>query len=483
MIRNWPLSMKIWSVFLSLTLAIFGILAAVLPWLLKDFFTEQIYNILADSQMTVRAATAPVDNLLLMPAIPVVTSPGEAIPIQPAAEGSIQIQLRADMPVVNHFAFRLEPTGALAVPPGAAVVTTQLPEPFIRAIQVDANRQEAAVQRYMTSIENQQLFYVIRKEQLGAAELGYSVSFAWGNYRNDMVMTMYRRLVLVMFVLILASWAPCVWLARYVSKPLVQMQRHVGQLADRNWHEPLETGRRDEIGRLAAAIEAMRRRLQRQDEAQQSFLQSLSHELKTPVMVIRSFAQSMLDGIYPKGTLQASVEVVLHESERLEKRVRDLLYLNKINYMNTRPQPGESFDLRALIHDVVDRLGIRRPELSWELELPELHVVGQREQWAVAIENMLDNQLRYARSLIRVSGEAAGPSEWALRIWNDGPALDSDGSTLFELFHTGSEGQFGLGLAIVKGIVEGHRGTVKAVNEDSGVAYRISVCGSNNRVH
>ncbi|MCG6197942.1 sensor histidine kinase, partial [Anoxybacillus sp. LAT_38] len=75
----------------------------------------------------------------------------------------------------------------------------------------------------------------------------------------------------------------------------------------------------DEIGRLARSIERMRERLVRQDEAQQAFLQDVSHELKTPVMVIRSYAQSILDGIYPRGDLQGSVQVIDSEAERLEK--------------------------------------------------------------------------------------------------------------------------------------------------------------------
>jgi len=50
----------------------------------------------------------------------------------------------------------------------------------------------------------------------------------------------------------------------------------------------------------------MRQRLVKQDKAQQSFLQNISHELKTPVMVIRSYAQSMLDGIYPDTELKKS---------------------------------------------------------------------------------------------------------------------------------------------------------------------------------
>ena len=66
------------------------------------------------------------------------------------------------------------------------------------------------------------------------------------------------------------------------SNPLVQLERHVKQIADRDWYRPIKVERQDEISSLAASIERMRERLVQQDEAQQSFLQNVSHELKTP---------------------------------------------------------------------------------------------------------------------------------------------------------------------------------------------------------
>lgn len=64
----------------------------------------------------------------------------------------------------------------------------------------------------------------------------------------------------------------------------------------------------------------MRKRLVSKDEAQQTLLQNISHDLKTPVMVIQSYAQSIQDGIYPKGDLSQTVKVIEDESKNLEKK-------------------------------------------------------------------------------------------------------------------------------------------------------------------
>ncbi|UUZ82387.1 hypothetical protein LJK88_49820 [Paenibacillus sp. P26] len=81
-----------------------------------------------------------------------------------------------------------------------------LPKPFLEAVEQDAQKQQTAVQKYTKEIGNKTLFYVISKERL-EDKPGYMVSYAWGNYRDDLVMTMFVRLMLLMVGLIVFSWS------------------------------------------------------------------------------------------------------------------------------------------------------------------------------------------------------------------------------------------------------------------------------------
>ncbi|TXK74493.1 HAMP domain-containing histidine kinase [Paenibacillus sp. N3.4] len=496
-LANWPLVLKLWGAFAALTLFIFMLLALLLPWTLKGFFTEQLYDILLDTQSGLN-----VQSTMALPILPApllsITSSTLAVPsterrIYPApttesgqgpimGESVLTTQIIAPLegtwagPAIRHFMINGSTESQ------AVASTSFVSEPFISAMEKDAFTQLLPVEKYTRSIDNKSIFYVIRKE-LVQGQPNFIVSYAWGNYRNDLVMTMFVRLMLLMVSLIVFSWLPCLVIARYFTRPLVQMEKHIGRLAERDWHEPLETGRKDEIGRLAKAIEMMRQRLVKQDHAQQFFLQHTSHELKTPVMVIRSYAQSIQDGIFPKGTLNASVGVIMKEGERLEKRIRDLLLLNKLNYLTAREKPFQRFDLNAVIQDVVERLRYRRPEINWEIDLaPDTNMLGDQEQWKVALENMFDNQLRYAKSYIRISMKQSsghpvskvGSSLPRLQIGNDGPLLDPTiAESLFEPFRSGGDGQFGLGLAIVKQITEHHGMSIRAVNGADGVSFFI----------
>ncbi|WP_028552180.1 HAMP domain-containing sensor histidine kinase [Paenibacillus sp. UNC451MF] len=496
-IGQWPLAVKLWGAFAALTLFIFGLLAILLPWTLKGFFTQQVYDILLDAQSGIQME----QNTLAVPAVrieknafpPQIMSEVQAVPmssisiiskdavtekqLEPEKMATLTIGTRISAPegpAIQHFMISGNTQSAVTI--AADPVT----KPFVQAMEQDAFTQSVPVMKYTRSIDNKSIFYVIRKEVV-QNEPNYLVSYASGNYRNDLVMTMFFRLMLLMVGLILISWLPCVGLARYFTRPLVQMERHVGRLAERDWHVPFETKRKDEIGRLAKAIESMRQRLVRQDKAQQFFLQHTSHELKTPVMVIQSYAQSILDGIFPKGSLNESVSVIMKEGERLEKRIRDLLLLNKLNYLTSREKPFQPFELNSVIEDAVDRLRYRRTEVEWELELdPQIELSGDAEQWKVALENILDNQLRYAANRIQISAKRseAGSPLPIVRIGNDGPPLDEAiAASLFEPFRTGGDGQFGLGLAIVKQIAEHHGMAVRAANEGDGVAFYLEPAG------
>ncbi|CAG7644712.1 hypothetical protein PAESOLCIP111_04778 [Paenibacillus solanacearum] len=547
--KNWPVAVKIWGVFASITLSIFILLAVFLPWTLKGFFTDQIYDLLLDSQASVRFEAQTLPGIALSTttvAAPVtatvdMTKPVMILPItpvektmdpaqEPAAQGTTAVKevrigkldevvslqetkamsqaISADGQTIRVGKTEAQPARTLTIgmasalqPPEGPVVQhmlimgsaeisrseAALPQTYVDAIEQDAHLQQSEVQKYSRNIDNKTIFYVIRKEEL-SGKPGYVVSYSWGNYRNDLVYTMFGRLMLLMVALILCSWLPCLALAKYLTRPLVQMERHVGRMSERDWHEPLTTKRSDEIGRLARAIETMRLRLVRQDKAQQFFLQNISHELKTPVMVIRSYAQSIMDGLFPKGSLQESVEVIMKESDRLEKRIRDLLYLNKLNYVSSREKKLQPFELKPVIEDVVERLRYRRSDIDWAIEADDgTTMCGDREQWGVALENLLDNQLRYAKGRITIEAqlpaeqagtEAGQPSLPAVRIWNDGPPLDEQAAAeLFEPFRTGANGQFGLGLAIVRQIAEYHRMTARAVNERGGAAFYLEPSG------
>lgn len=440
-----PLAMQIWIAF-GVTIGICFLLIVILPILLRSFFTPEIFSTIEHEQSTF--ITYEMQNML-REEVPPARRPPERPP---------------NMRKVYHL---------LLWENGHVFPANLLSPPLVQEIKAEATAQQNQIQRYTNNTQKQRLFYVIQKSDVNGQPV-YVISYMWDIYQNSLVKNLLYRLSLIIGLMLLLGWIPSIWMAKYITQPLIGLEKHVKRIADRDWHEPITFRRGDEIGQLAQSIERMRERLVQQDEAQQDFLQRVSHELKTPVMIIRSYVQGIHDGFFPKDEIYNAVDVIEGESARLEKRVHDLLFLTKLDYLAAHEPAREEVDLAELIEDVVERMRLRRPDLDWTVELIPVKILGDYEQLVVAFENLLDNQVRYAVQNISVAltRRPEEPACALVRIWNDGPLLDPELlSTLFEQYRKGPKGVFGLGLAIVKRIATLHGAQVWANNEEGGAAF------------
>ena len=448
--KNLPLSVQIWAVFAIITLCISVLLSVILPLTLRDFFTNEIYATIESAQGLIfnRFDDQSPDNIYESGLF---KNPRQAL---------------ENIRTVNHF---------IVYDEDQIIITSPLSSEFIDKVKDQIAVQKNDSQRYSGQVGNEKIFYVITKGTALNQEV-FLVSYMWDSYRQDLVQTLFKKLVLVMTLVFLLSWIPAIKLSKYLSNPLVSLEKRVEKLASHDWNEPVELNRKDEIGKLGESIEQLRNQLIYQDEMQQSFLQNVSHELKTPVMVIRSYSQAIRDGIFPKGNLDCSVQVIDEEAERLEKRIRNLLYLTKLDYLSNHEFSKEVFSMDSLIKDVVERLSWNKTALDWHLDLSPTKIKGDMEQWRVVIENLLDNQMRYAESQIHISLSKQKDNLALLNIWNDGPNIEPEIiDSLFDKFNKGYKGKFGLGLAIVYRTVVLHGGKVWAENKEKGVSFYVEI--------
>lgn len=451
--KNLPLSMQIWLFFAAIMLSISILLSILFPWTLRDFFTREIYATIESAQ-----------NLTLTRFNSEFTR--ETWETGILSDRRQQVQ---DIRTVNHL---------ILIEDSNEIIASRLPAEFLDNVRTDIKKQTSDIQRYNGQIGDKKIFYVVTKGKVWNHN-AFLVSYMWDSYREDLVQTLLKRLVFIMSLVFLLSWLPSLGLAKYLSKPLVTLEKRVQRLTNRDWDEPIHLQRKDEIGRLGQSVEQLRTQLIQQDEAQQSFLQHTSHELKTPVMVIRSYTQAIQDGIYPKGNLANSIQVIEEEAVRLEKRIHNFLYLTKLDYLATHRSSHEHVPIDQLIKDVVERFRWRRSELNWVLELSPTVIKGDIEQWRVVLENLLDNQIRYAESQILISlthSEYLNEKIAHLRISNNGPPITSETiSDIFNKFYKGPKGEAGLGLAIAHRVVSLHNGKIWAQNEDKGVSFYLEI--------
>lgn len=474
--KNYPLSFQIWAVISLITLLISGILILILPHTLRDFFTEETYNTIETAQQEFFSSIR--DNMIIPNMEP-----------KSKEDNNTEYYLEKENPkidtrVVRHF--YVFNNGSLG---GNLEEGENLPVNFLLKVQKEALNQEETSKKYSGEVNGEKIFYIISK---GIVKINMPdgktlkvegpslVSYLNDSYREGLVKTLFKKLAKRGSLILIISWIPAILLARYISKPLVNLEEKVEKLAHREWEEPINIKREDEIGKLASSIDELRLELIRQDKAEQSFLQNISHELKTPTMVIRSYIEAIKDGIYPRGTLESSLEVIDEETIRLEEKIESLLYLTKLDYLSKEQPKMEDFYLNELILDIIKRIKVIKPEITIEFNLEDVLITADPEQINTLIENILDNALRYAKEkiiidLIRIE------DSYKLEIWNDGPKIDDKNlNMIFKKFHKGRDGVLGLGLSIAKRVVDIHGYNLKAKNKSGGVSFIIEFSSNKN---
>lgn len=303
----------------------------------------------------------------------------------------------------------------------------------------------------------------------------YMVLFSKEQELNQINAILTRQFLYIFSLLLLVSWLLAVWFSGYLSKPLRSLDELCKKIARRQFDIPLAMDRGDEIGQLARSFDTMKNQLKEYDESQRHFVQNISHELKTPIMAIQGYTQGLIEGVFQGPQAEKGLAIIMEESKRLEKVVGQLLYLTKIESVSQMMQMGR-VDLTEMVQLLKQRLAVLNPQVAWELNLPpSLLLEGDGEQLSTALVNIMENQLRYAKSRLSITGSRIGANV-VLSIANDGPPIEEALlPNLFQRFRKGKSGKHGLGLAIARAVFEAHKGTIVARNDPDGPCFTITI--------
>jgi two-component system sensor histidine kinase BaeS len=228
-----------------------------------------------------------------------------------------------------------------------------------------------------------------------------------------------------------------------------------------------------EVRSLGRAFNAMAERLQANEEQRRNLLADVTHELRTPLSVIRGNAEGLVDGLYPAD--EAHLAPIVEETDVMARLLDDLSLLStaEAGTLSLYREPVAPADLVGeavgAFRAAADEAGVRLDGRAAE-DLPELDVdpVRIRE----VLSNLIGNALHHtpaggAVTVTAVAGEAAGRPVVEFRVIDTGSGIAADElSFVFERFRkSAGSGGAGLGLAISRYLVEAHGGTIDAESE------------------
>lgn len=285
------------------------------------------------------------------------------------------------------------------------------------------------------------------------------------------VLTPVLVLALV-FVFVLAVTASAI-----VGIPLVrrlrQLQHAIGELGGGNWAVRLDVNAEGALSEFAESINKMAAQLHEQFQEREALLQTVSHELGTPLARMR-FQLALIETEFTDNSDHQRVSALRADLDDLDELSTELVSWMEPSF---RDESRDFFRIEPIVHSLVElECEGKRKDIRIHVAVsPELHLAADRRQFQRVMENLLRNALRYAQSLIVIEA-ALSEEDVSIEVRDDGPGIRQEQRvTVLEPFvrldqvevrrhHRG----LGLGLAIVRRIVVAHGGSITIAEAPEG---------------
>lgn len=302
--------------------------------------------------------------------------------------------------------------------------------------------------------------------------------------------------------------------SRIVSRPLVKLNFAAARLAKLDFTLAPEIYSKDEFGELSRNLIALSRNLettlkeltdtnfkletemeekQRSEQLRKELIANISHELKTPLGIVKGFAEGLQDGV-ADDKRDRYLALIVNETDRMNALIMDMLELSKFEVKAIK-LTLKSVSMTNLIQNVVDSFShqLESKHLQYTLNIEEeLFVKADSRRIEQVVLNLLSNGIRHAveNSIITISIERTFAGKVVTVIENTGPLMaEDDLGRIWEQFYRAERsrdrksGGTGLGLAIVKHILELHDSDFGVVNTKQGVAFSFTLYESRGELH
>jgi two-component system OmpR family sensor kinase len=318
------------------------------------------------------------------------------------------------------------------------------------------------------SVAGRSLIYAVRRTANGRVVLIRGARLAFSEWRPFLVSLILAGLGGALLAALLS-----VLLARRLTRPIGELAVATGRVAAGESGVAVPIDGEDELAGLGRSFNAMSAQLSRARESQRRFLESVSHELKTPLTSIRGYAEALDEGAVSPAE---GGQVIASEADRLERLVADLLDLARFGRSDFAVE-HRPVDLGSVTSTALQRHLPRARELGVDLVRTGAGPawgMGDEGRLLQATSNLIENALRLTPSGGSVT-VAAGTGRISVR--DTGPGLaDEDLPRAFDSFYLYNRYRSeravgsGLGLAIVKELTAAMGGAVRASSPPGGGA-------------
>ena len=262
-----------------------------------------------------------------------------------------------------------------------------------------------------------------------------------------------------------------------IFKPMVSIKKAAMEYAKGNFeYDQLNLNKSNEIGDLANSLTYMAEQLKNSRDYQETFISNISHDFRSPLTSIKGYLSAMKDGVIEPADYNKYLDILIAESNRLEKLTDGLRELNKWSAGMTID--FKPFDMENVITNTVATFSGKCDEKNIQLiiQFPQKHinVIADQIKIEQVFYNLLDNAIKFShnnsRIIIKLSNK--GKKQYcSIKDFGQGIPADSLNKIWQRFYKTdASRGKdktgSGIGLAIVKDIIIAHNETIDVISTE-----------------
>ncbi|WP_074035090.1 sensor histidine kinase [Exiguobacterium profundum] len=291
-------------------------------------------------------------------------------------------------------------------------------------------------------------------------------------FSNPQFQQIYLILAGGFILAVLVAIAVTYWMSRRLTQPLVELKQATASIMEGRHDVSLPSVTNDEIGDLTVTIGQMNTSLQEKEALQKSFISGVTHDVRTPLAIVRNEAELLELGVVHETEMATTGKSITEEVDRIDRLVNQMLEYSKLS-AGSIPLEMESIQLDELVRRLTPRMSewFRQKDVTLDLRLETVSIQADR----LAMERVLSNFISNAYEASPVGGRITITlTPKRLEVTDEGNGVDpSIQHAIWDMYVKGDRSNgHGLGLAITKLLLDA-QGLSYGVDSDKGATFWI----------
>ncbi len=240
------------------------------------------------------------------------------------------------------------------------------------------------------------IMLLLYKEEISEDEILFATTSlsVMSSHRHEV----YSLHLITFFLTMILSIFLCRLFAKKITKNIFELNRVAKQITNLDFSEELNLNTTDELSELGQNINIMSKSISSSIQNLNSFVSNASHELKTPITVIDTHAQALLNGTITDEKLKKDYyKVILKESKEMSSLVNDLLLISKLSNLENNLEKEEC-NLLTLLHNSIEKFEMLelKKNIEWDISIKDISLSVNKKLFKVVTDNLVNNALKYS---------------------------------------------------------------------------------------